>query len=216
MKASDVEARKAAVREAKTEQHARVTSALAKALSDDDAEVRAAALEGLVARTEAAGKKAAATAIAARVKSDAGKAALHDEVLKRIQALHDLAQPVALATLSDRLGVDDPPDEIAARLRAIANVPTKEAIEEIIDFRAAGGRLGGRQEHGYRRRYAREAFRYATGVDVGPDPDAMRKWWKDNQKDFDFQFAAARRAREGGGPRSNPKDGTSADTGNDK
>jgi hypothetical protein len=216
MKATDVEVRKAAVQEAKTEQDERVTSALSRALSDADADVRAAALEGCLARTEAPAKKAAATAVATRLKTVAEKAALRDEALRLIQGLHDLAQPGTLAALEARLGVDVPPDELAARLRAIANLPSKAAVEAIIDFRASGGRLGARTELGYRRRYAREAFRYATGVDVGPDPDAMRKWWKDNEKEFDFEAAARRRAQTGGGPKANPKDGTSADAGNDK
>ena len=135
-------------------------------------------------------------------------------MLFRSDALKTLAQPAALSSLTDRLGLDVAPEEIAARLNAIACTPSKDAIEEIIKFRSSGGKLGERTELGYRRRFAREAFMYATGVDVGPDPDAMRKWWKDNEKDFDFAAAAERRAKDAkGGAKLRPSDGKSPDTG---
>lgn len=213
MKSSDLDVKHPAMAEAKTVQHPTVTAQLARALSDPDELTRLAALEGLAARTTPEGRKAAATAIAARLPRLAEAPKLHDEHLRAIAILHDLAQPVALKALAARLGLDVEPEELAARLRAIANLPTAEAIETIIDFRATGGNRGGRSELGYRRRFAREAFTYATGTDAGQDPDAMRAWWKAHEKGFDFAAAAAERAKKGGGPKAKPGDGSSPDTG---
>ena len=55
---------------------------------------------------------------------------------------------------------------------------------------------------------ARQAFKYATGEDVGNDPDAMRKWWKEHEKGFNFEAAGLRRAKEGGGPTAKDGDGS--------
>ena len=213
MKASDLDVKHPAVAEAKSVQHPTVTAQLARAISDPDELTRLAALEGLAARTTAEGRKAAATAIAARLPRLTEAPKLRDELLRAIAVLHDLAQPVALKALAAHLGLDVEPEELAARLRAIANLPTHEAIETIIDFRATGGNRGGRSELGYRRRLAREAFTYATGTDAGQDPDAMRAWWKEHEKGFDYAAAAAARAKKGGGPKAKPGDGSSPDTG---
>jgi hypothetical protein len=93
-------------------------------------------------------------------------------------------------------------EELVARMHAIANLPSKDAVEEIIQFRASGRRRAGPAEGPggeNRGKIARDAFAYAVGVDVGQDPDAMRTWWKEHEKGFDFQAAAERRAREGSG-----------------
>lgn len=214
MKASDLDVKRPAVAKAKDVQHPTVTAQLARALSDADDLVRQTALEGLAARSTPEGKKAAATAIAARLPRMTEAPKLHDEMHRALEILHDLAQPVALKALAAHLGLDVDSEELAARLKAIANLPTPEAIETIIDFRSTGGRLGGGSELGYRRRLAREAFVYATGANVGNDPDAMRAWWKEHAKGFDFQAAAEERAKKkNAGPKAKPRDGTSPDTG---
>lgn len=213
MKSSDLDVKRPAVAQAKGDQHPTVTAQLARALSDADDLVRQTAIEGLAARTTPAGRKAAATAIAARLPRLAESPLLRDELLRALAILHDLAEPVAHKALAARLGLDVDPEELAARLKAIANLPIPEAVDTIIDFRATGGNRGGRGELGYRRRFARDAFTYATGADVGNDPDAMRAWWKEHAKGFDFQAAAAERAKKGGGPKAKPNDGTSPDTG---
>ncbi len=213
MRSADADVKKTALAESAKVQHPLITAALSKALSDADAGIRAAALTALLARTGEVARKAAAVAIAARLERIAKKDEDYPERMKVIAALHDLAQPVSLKALSAETGVDVSSEELSLRLRAIANLPSKEAIEEIIQFRSSGGRLGRGDELGYRRRIAREAFFYATGADVGHDPDEMRKWWKEHEKGFDFQAAAERRGREGGGPKSKAGDGTSPDTG---
>ncbi len=210
MKSSDLDVKRPAVAQAKSEQHPTVTAQLARALSDADDLVRQTAIEGLAARTTPAGRKAAATAIAARLPRLTESPVLRDELLRALAILHDLAEPVSLKALAAHLGLDVEPEELAARLKAIANLPISEAVDTIIDFRATGGNRGGRSELGYRRRFAREAFAYATGTDVGNDPDAMRAWWKEHAKGFDFQAAAAERAKNGGGPKAKPNDGAAA------
>lgn len=213
MRSPDADVKKTALDEALAMQHPLITTALGKALSDADDSIRAAALKALVARADDAGKKAAANAIAARLERIAKKNEDFAERLKVIAALRDLAQPSSLRALAAETGLDVPSEELAARMGAIANLPCKEAVEEIIQFRASGGRLGKGDELGFRRRIARQAFEAAVGIDVGNDPDEMRKWWKEHEKGFDFAGAAERRAREKGGPKSKPTDGSSADTG---
>jgi len=213
IKSTDPEVRKAAVTEAKTEQHPAVTAALLHGVSDTDAGVRKVELEALVARTDPTAKKQAASAVAARLPRLTAKPDDHDELMRSLAALHDLAQPVVLKALTDRLGLDVEAEELAARLKAIANLPTADAVEAIIQFRASGGNQGGARELGYRRRMARQAFKYATGEDVGNDPDAMRKWWKEHEKGFNYEAAGLRRAKEGGGPTAKDGDGSSPDTG---
>lgn len=210
LRSKDADERKQALEEAAKNQHPLVTGALGRMLGEIDDAARPALLAALTARADAPGRKAAAAAIAARLdriqKSDDDYA----ERQKLVAALHDLAQPASLKALAAELGTDVTADELAARLHAIANLPCREAIEEIIKFRAGGRRRTGPDDQGNRGRLARDAFRYAVGVDVGQDPDEMRAWWKDHEKGFDFDEAAARRAREGSEPpskRKKPGDG---------
>lgn len=201
LKSKDPAELKAALGDAAKHQHPLVTTALCRLVGDVEGSVRDALAAALVGRTELDGRKAAARAIEARVeriqKSD-------DDLTERIAwigVLHDLAQPSSLRVLAAETGLDRSADELAARLRAIANLPSADAIEAIIQFRSSGNRRGQPDPTGAQRgRLARDAFRYATGVDVGHDPDAMRAWWKDHAKTFDFDAAAERRAKEGGGP----------------
>ena len=200
IKSEDAAVKKAALADALKVQHPLVTAALGKALSDADEAIRSAALAALVARTDDVAKKAAATSVAARLERIAKKNEDYTERMKVIAALHDLAQPSSLKALAAETGLDVAPEEIAARMRAIANLPCKEAIDEIIQFRSSGRRgvrspegQGGQESRG---RIAREAFAYAVGIDVGQDPDAMRKWWKEHEKGFDFAAASERRSRE--------------------
>ena len=121
--------------------------------------------------------------------------------MKILAVLHDLAQPTTLKPLLDGIVIEIDLDELAGRLKAVAAIPTPEAIEEIIQF-------GSRGRHGLDRwrRLSTEAFNYATGAGLGTDPDAWRAWWKDHQKGFDFKAAALRRKDEGGGPGAKKSD----------
>jgi len=89
---------------------------------------------------------------------------------------------------------------LVERLRSKDVDERRKALEEIIKFRSGGRRRSGPGDGESRGKLARDAFTYAVGADVGQDPDQMRAWWKEYEKDFDFKEAAARRAREGSAP----------------
>jgi HEAT repeat protein len=192
LRSKDVVVRTAAATDARECEDPRVTAALAHALADPEAEVRKTAARVLGTRTEEAEKKAAAKALAGRLpRLDASPdLALEQEIV--VDALHDLAQPLALKALVDGLDLDDAdlrPTE--RRLRAIANLPTKEAVSALIDVLARQGRGGGAW-----RRPVRDALVYATGERLGADPDAWRAWWRRHEGGFDLEAAAARRAKQ--------------------
>jgi len=116
-----------------------------------------------------------------------------EERLRVIGALHDLAQPSSVKVLMDDIKVETDLDEVKERLRAVANIPVENAVEELIRFAAAHGRGQGSNW----RAPLREALRYALRYDAGnSDPDTWRAWWRENRKGFDFLAAAADRARE--------------------
>ncbi len=200
LRSKDVDERRKAIDEAAKNQHPLVTGALGRLLGEVDDAQRPALLAALVARSDDAGRKSAANAIASRLERIQKSDDDYSERQKLIASLHDLAEPSTMKALAAELGNDVTTDEVSARLRAIANLPCKEAVEEIIKFRSGGRRRSGPGEPVNRGRIARDAFAYAVGVDVGEDPDQMRKWWKEHEKDFDFKEAAARRAREGADP----------------
>jgi HEAT repeat protein len=192
LRAKDVVVRAAAARDAKDCEDPRVTAALAHALSDSDGEVRKTAARVLGTRTDDAEKKSAARALSNRLpRLDASPdLAVEQEIV--VDALHDLAQPLALKVLVDGLDLDDAdlrPTE--RRLRAIANLPTKDAVAALIGVLAREGRGGGAW-----RRAVRGALVYATGEKLGNDPDAWRAWWRKHEDTFDVAAAAARRAKE--------------------
>jgi hypothetical protein len=195
LKAADAAERRAAATQAASEQDAKVTAALVTALTDADGQVRRAVVAALAARTEAAGKKDAADALLARVARLVQWADMQDELIAVLGALHDLALPTLVRPLADGVDLERrEPAILEARLRAIANVPTAEAITSLIDLMAKGGR-----GNAWWKRSVREALMYATGEKFGPEADAWRKWWKEHGKDFDFAAAAARRAKERAG-----------------
>jgi hypothetical protein len=206
LKSPDVEVRRQAVAEAKREQAPALTSALARLLADDDEKVRVAAIEALGARTEAAARKDAAGHLASRLPRLA-RNDQRDERFAALKALHDLAQPSSLKALSDGIGTDVEPEELALRLRAIANLPCDEAIEWLIRFRSGSGR-GNRGGRAYWVRMTRDAWIYATGQkQPSNDPDVWRAWWNERKGSWDHKDALARRKAEGGGPVARPTDG---------
>ena len=79
--------------------------------------------------------------------------------------------------------------EIAsARLMAVSNVCSAEAVDGLISFAAKGRGMNRLKD------LARKALKDATGADVRGGADEWRAWWKENKKDFDFE--AVRAARE--------------------
>lgn len=206
LKSPDVEVRRQAVAEAKREQAPAVSAALARRLADEDGKVRIGAIEALGSRTEAAARKDAAGHLASRLPRLA-KNEQREERFAVLRALHDLAQPGTLSALAEGVDPDLEPEELALRLRAIANLPCDGAIDWLVTFRAGSGR-GRRGGRAYVARMTREAWVYATGqAQAGNDPDAWRAWWGDRKTSWDHKEALARRKAEGGGPVARATDG---------
>jgi HEAT repeat protein len=195
LKSADADERRGAAALALSEQDGKVTAALVRALTDADSQVRRAVIAALAARTEEHAKKDASAALLARTDRLVQYADLQVELIAVLGALHDLAQPTIVAPLVHSIDLERrEPAILEARLRAIANVPTAQAIESLIDVMARGGR-----GNAWWKREVRGALMYATGQKFGADPDVWRKWWREEGKGFDFAAAAARRAKERAG-----------------
>ncbi len=188
--ADDASAVIEACREAATSQEPALTAPLTRLLRHDNPAVRRAAIEALGLRKPAAERKKAAQALAPRIAPLAAKEETKEECLAVVTALHDLAQPAALTALLDGIGPDDDRDIARARMHAAANVPSKEAIEELIHLGSAG-RRGGAQ---WRAAAVVDALRYATQERVEGGIEAWRQWWMENRKTFDVDLAANKRA----------------------
>lgn len=179
-----------ACREAATVQEPALTTPLAKLLKHDNPAVRRSAIEALGLRKPAEERKKAAHALSQRILPLAEKEETKEECLAVVNALHDLAQPVALKALLDGIGPDDDREIARARMRAAANVPSKEAIEELLHLGSAG-RRGGAQ---WRVAAVVDALRYATQERVEGGIEGWRQWWMENRKTFDVDLAANKRA----------------------
>ncbi len=171
---------------------------LTKLLSNKDRAVRIAAVDALKTRQEKADRKKAASSLGAHLNK---RTKLEDlpERLAVIYALHDLAEPGSMKALLDGIDRNMEAGEVSARLKAVANVPSKEAIELLIKFMDSGGR----RDRPGQRGAADGALRYATGAGNirkqwnrikgrGGD-NAWREWWRENKKTFDPKAAAAKR-----------------------
>lgn len=185
----DAAVRLAAARAAATLQDHVLTSPLVKLLKDKEQPVREAAIEALAGRVEKREKKSAALGLAARIGPLEDDEQARDELLLVIQALHDLAQEATIKTLVD-VGVNDDPEIVKARAMAVANVPCEEAIDRLLQLGSKGRRHVGWVG------IARDALRYATGVQLKGDADVWRQWWRDAKDAFSFEAAAKRRAEE--------------------
>jgi len=191
-KEKDSALRAAAAREAASNQDPALTTPLGRLLVDEDREVRLACVATLAGRTDDRARKSAAGILGERL-TTLGEKGEHEERLALVGALHDLAQPGSLKTLVDGIKNDTEKDEVEARLRAVGNIPSPDAIEALIDFAASHGR-GNRSDWNAA---TRNALRYATRADAGgADPDLWRAWWRKNGKTFDFDAAAADRKKE--------------------
>jgi len=179
-----------ACREAAASEEPALTAPLLKLLRNDNPAVRTAAIEALALRKPAEEKKKAAQALAQRVGPLAAKEETKEECLLVVNALHDLAQPIALKALLDGIGPDDDRDVAKARMHAAANAPSKDAIEELIHLGSAG-RRGGAQ---WRVAAVIDALRYATQEKVEGGIEKWRQWWNENKKSFDVDVAANKRA----------------------
>ncbi|MHC4470120.1 MAG: HEAT repeat domain-containing protein [Planctomycetota bacterium] len=191
MKDRDAAVRLAAVRDAAKRPDPGLTSQIVRLVKDGDALVRQAAIEALRGRTEDGCRKKAAQALAARLPILGEKPGYWDEYVLAISVLHDLARPESIEKLVD-MKVDEDRETVRSRLMAVANVPKPEAVDELIKFMSKGRGRGRKKQ----RDLAHQALRYATGENLGGDPDKWRSWWKKARGTFDFEEAAARRAEQ--------------------
>jgi HEAT repeat protein len=190
MRSKDGEERLAATRETAMNQHHLVLSPLIKLLKDKDRRIREAAISSLGLRDDPKAARAAANALAARLRPLEGKEETREELLAVISALHDLAQPASIKALIDiKSGTDR--DVMSARAMAVANVPSKEAIERLIQY-------GYKDRRGSdaTRRIATRALTYATQVKLKGNLEEWRRWWSDNKDAFDVDAAAEARANK--------------------
>lgn len=176
---------------AKGFQDAKLLPLLTKLLRDESPDVRTAAIQALGARTDADQQKKASESLCERLKALKGKTEGEAERTTLAKALHDLAQVGSIDALLDGIETGTGYDEVDARCHAVGNVASPKAIDALITFMSRGHRDG----TGYRA-CAAKALQYATGERAANDPDQWRAWWKDHEKSFDFDAAAARRAKE--------------------
>lgn len=192
LKSDNADTRRAAAEKAAADPSPELTAPLVRALSDGDLQVRIEVITALARRTEDRARRTAAEALVARL----SRPAVKDDPLESarlVEALHDLAQPLSIKPLLEGIREESTLDDVKARLRAVANVPSAEAVEALIRFGASRGRSG----RGVWAGALRLALVYALRVDVGgADPDHWRAWWREHEKGFDFAAAAADRARE--------------------
>jgi HEAT repeat protein len=185
----DREARQAAAEGAAGLTHPALLPALLKAVKDEYRSVREPVFRALAARGPAEERRKAARALEARLKDLDKQPETKDELLVLVQALHDLAQPTSIEPLIEGIDATSEVDVATARLRAVANVPSKDAVERLIQY-AARGRRG----ESYRGA-ALKALEYATNVRLG-SLDAWHRWWAENKRSFDPDAAARVRAEE--------------------
>jgi len=178
----------AALMEASDNQSKSLTSPLIKLLKNKNAAIRQTAIGCLGARTETSAKKKAAGARASRLNPLGDKAKNKTEMLLVVQALHDLAQPTTIKALLDSPN-DEEREVRQARAMAVANVPSKEAIERLIQYGYKDRRGTART-----RDIASKALKYATQDTNKRGLEGWRKWWSENKRDFDIVGAAEKRA----------------------
>jgi HEAT repeat protein len=181
-----------ALLEASGNQSKTLTSPLIKLLKNKNAAIRESAIACLGGRTEASSKKRAAISLASRLKPLGDKSTTKPEMLLVVQALHDLAQPTTIKALLDSPNSEER-DVRQARAMAVANVPSKEAIERLIQYGYKDRRGEART-----RDIATKALKYATQDTGKRGIEGWRKWWKENEREFDVVGAAEKRteARE--------------------
>ncbi|MHC4938460.1 MAG: HEAT repeat domain-containing protein [Planctomycetota bacterium] len=174
--------------EAATNQSKSLTSPVIKLLKHKNPAVRQSAIEVLGGRRNPSAQKKAAQSLCYRLKPLSAKEEQQAELLVVIQALHDLEQPLAIKPL---LSMDSgtPREVLTQCAMAVGNVPSKEAVDRLIQYGYKDRRGAGRT-----RDIAVKALRYATQEKVKGNIEAWRKWWSDNEKDFDPLIAAEKRA----------------------
>lgn len=191
MKSKDVDERRTAAEKALDNPDKKLTSPLVKLLGDSHSEVRVAAIEALGTRSDTSSQRKAASNLASRLKRYMDKGEYVAERDAAIASLRQLAQPTTIKKLIDSVDLETDPEVVADILMAVANVPSDDAIERLIQFLDSGRRAEFRRF----KAAAGKALLWATGVKGnGHNPDAWRAWWRGAQKDYDHAAAADRRA----------------------
>lgn len=157
---------------------ARVIELVAKGLGDKDQGVNVAALDAL-----------------GRMRHPNSLDALHAYYKREHKKLSD--DMTVLPALIKAIGRHGSPSSIAllkedafeqrsylagqARILALGNIRTNEALEALIDRSKAVGphRMDGLRND------MRVAIAQLTGLDLGPDSTAWLRWWQDNKKSFE-------------------------------
>jgi len=191
LKSKDLDTRMQAVEDSARCHDSGVTSQLIRMLKEKDHEVRMAVIEALGHRQEKACRKKAASALSPRLKPLGANLQYEEEYALTIASLHALAQVSTIKSLM-AFDLDENPETAKARLFAVANVPHKSAIETLIAFLSKGRKRGRNNQ----RQACVQALRYATGQKLGNDPDQWRRWWREVEKDFSFEFIANERAEK--------------------
>jgi HEAT repeat protein len=175
--------------EAAGNQSKSLTTPVTKLLRHKNPAVRQSAIEVLGGRRDPSAQKKAASALCARLDPLSVKEEDKPELEKVITALHDLAQPSSIKPL---LGMKSTaPREIhEAAAMAVANVPSKEAIDRLIQYGYKDRRGSDRT-----RDIAVKALRYATQEQIKGGIEVWRKWWSEHEKDFDPVAAMEKRAK---------------------
>lgn len=182
LRAKEPAARRAALADASAVVHPRVIEAMAKALRDDDAEVRGQVIVHF-----------------GEMQHPDALAALRDHARRRRKALEK--DPERHALLLRSVGFhadveqipwlidgafDDPAHAVRrARVLTVARTRSRAAIEAILD---AAAKQEPSRVHA-RFGDARVALVWITGTDQGEDPRAWARWWRENAKTFEVPAA---------------------------
>lgn len=185
----DREQRQAAAEQALEVQHPDLLPALLKAAKDEYRSVREPAWKALATRAATPERAKAARALEVRLKELDRKPDSPEELAVVVQALHDLAQRSSIEPLLEGIEPTTEAPMALSRLKAVGNVPAREAIDALIGY-ASRGRGG--DTH---RAAARQALTYATGLRLA-NLDAWLRWWNDARRTWDPEEAAAARAEQ--------------------
>ena len=184
----DESVRLKAVVQAKDIQSSKLLRSLSKALKDKLRPIRMAAIDALGARTTPAEKKKAAKLLLDRLNARGG-ASDSEERVALAEGVGTLEVHSSLRPLLDPIDLETPPEELKARMDAVVNIPSKEAVERLITILDKGRRAARS-----RNTHAVKALRMITGQQFDRNPDRWRSWWRDVGPNFDFD--AVREARE--------------------
>ncbi len=170
---------------------ASIGTQLTKMLKEKDFELRMAVIDALKAREDKTDRRRAAQALAARLKPLTGKLQDAEEYEAVIDALGHLAQPCSIKALLD-MKTEEDKATAQARLMAVANIPSKDAVEALIQFGSKGRNRGSNNQ----RVFTAKALQHATGQKFGKDMDKWRAWWRENRDTFDLKMMKAQREAE--------------------